>query len=326
MPAAAAPRPPRHVLVSSASRKVPLLRAVIDAARRVDPAMRVLAGDRDPGALTKFVADGFLTLPPTHAAHAEELRALCRAHGIGIVIPTRDGELAFWATHAAAFAHDGIKIIVSDPEAVAISVDKLRFARHGQSAGLPVIPTWEQPQGAGRFVVKERQGAGSRSIGLDLDAEAARVHARALAEPVFQPHVRGTEVSVDAWLDQGHRVKGLVLRTRDLVVDGESVVTTTFRDQALEAVCRRALESLPLRGPVVLQLMLDAVRRPHLIELNARFGGASTAGIAAGLDVWYWSLREALGADLDRHPFRRAPEEVRQVRVATDLHIHGHDL
>ncbi len=312
----------RNVLISSAARKIPLVRSVMDAARRLDPAIRVLAGDLDAHALARFVADGFVQLPRTEHSNVPEILALCRAHGVGTIIPTRDGELPFWAASAPIFQASGIEVVVSAPAAVAVCVDKLRFAGHGASVGLPLIAAWLQPQGGGPFVVKERFGAGSRSLGLNLDADAARAHARALSAPIFQPFVQGTEISADAWIDRAHQVKGLVLRTRDEVFQGESAVTTTFRDAALEAVCRQVLASLALHGPVVLQLLRDPHGQAHIIELNARFGGASTASIAAGLDTWFWTLAQADGRNLDDTPFHRIDGEVRQIRVPSDLHLH----
>lgn len=313
---------PRHVLVSSASGKIPLIRAVINAARKVHPVTRVFAGDLDATALGRYVADEFLVLPRTEDTNLETIRNLCLRHGIGVIIPTRDGELDFWARYAGHFAAADIEVIVSSPEAIALSLDKLRFAAHGEKNHLPIIPAWRQPQGSGPFVVKERYGAGSRSIGLNLAPSAALDHAAQLADPIVQPFVQGEEISVDAWIDRKHRVKGLVMRTRDQVRNGESVVTTTFRDDLLETACREVLESMPLRGPVVLQLIRDTQGRPHVIELNARFGGASTTAIAAGLDIWFWCLLEANGGDAEAQPFHRIPGEVRQVRVPADIYVH----
>lgn len=288
--------------------------------------MKVIAGDIDRGATARYVADYFELMPPTVDGERDAILQMCQRLGVSVVVPTRDGELAFWARHAEWFRAEGVHVIVSEPEAVAVSVDKLEFARHGTERGLPMIPTSTLPEGRGRFVVKERYGAGSRLIGIDLDKEAAVAHAASLTHPVFQPFIRGKEVSVDAWIDRNHRVKGVVLRTRDRVVDGESVVTTTFRDPDLEALCRRVFESMCLRGPVVLQLLLDAENRPHVIELNARFGGASTAAIAAGLDSWHWSLAETDGVEAEELPFRRIPGEIRQIRLPSDVIVHDPDL
>ena len=69
-----------------------------------------------------------------------------------------------------------------------------------------------------------------------------------------------------------------------------------------------------------MQAFIDVNRRIHIIECNARVGGASTVSIAAGLDIFYWSLLEADGANLHEQPFTRIIGEVRQIRVAEDVY------
>lgn len=312
-----------HLLVTSASRKTPLLRAAVAAARKLSPGMRVLAGDLDPDAPAQYAADGFWVMPRSEDAALDALIAGCRERGISFVLPTRDGELVFWARHKARFASEGIAVLVSPEESVRRCLDKLDFARFGQERGLPFIPAYEglEDAGPGPYAVKERFGAGSRAIGLGLDAASAREHPKGLTAPIFQPFIEGAEISVDAWLDRNHRVKGLVLRHRDRVVDGESQVTTSFRDAAIEQAARMALEALQLSGPVVMQILIDSAGKPHIIECNSRFGGASTAGIAAGLDSLYWSLAEAAGKDVAALPFARIPGEIRQVRLPADTHF-----
>jgi carbamoyl-phosphate synthase large subunit len=174
--------------------------------------------------------------------------------------------------------------------------------------------------------VKERFGAGSRAIGLDLDRAQAVAHAATLEAPLFQPFVPGREMSVDGWLDRDGQLKGLVLRWRDVVVNGESQITTTFRDAALEAQAAAVLGRLGLRGPVVMQAIVDGAGEMHVIECNPRFGGASTASIAAGLDSLRWSLLEAAGARIGDYPFLRATGEVRQVRAPADTYVYDSGL
>jgi len=311
------------LLITSASRKVPLVEAAKAAAAKLHPEIKVIAGDRDPAALTRFVADDFWEMPPTAADHVDALLAGCQARGIKAVLPTRDGELAFWAEHRDVFAGAGIDVIVSAPEAIRRCLDKLAFAAFGEAEGLAFIPARLDPGelDATRFVVKERYGAGSRSIGLDLDEAAALRHGEALDAPIYQPFVEGEEISIDAWIDRAGQVKGLVPRRRDQVVNGESQVTTTFRDAAIEAAALRALERLDLRGPVVMQALIDGDRGFHVIECNSRFGGASTAAITAGLDTLYWSLIEAFGGDAGELPFIRRQGEIRQIRIPRDTHV-----
>ena len=315
-----------HVLVTSLAGKAPLLRAVRAAARRLHYATRVIGADLNPQALARPLADDFWPLPALRDEILPELLAGLKQRGIAYLIPTRDGELAFWSRHRAALADAGVAVLVSAPEAVQRCLDKLEFAAFGQLHGLPVIATARDPdalterqvQPPTAFVVKERHGAGSLSLGLNLPLPAALAHARTLREPVFQPFISGREISVDGYVDRTGRVHGLVARTRDVVVRGESQVTTTLPDAALLARLRPLVETLGLYGPFVLQALLTDGGGLHLIECNCRFGGASTLGIAAGVDSFYWFLREAGGADLQAFPFAPAGGPLRQVRVAAD--------
>ena len=315
-----------HVLVTSLAAKASLLRAVQAAARRLHYATRVIGADLNPQALARPLADDFWPMPPLRDEALPELLAGLQQRNIAYLIPTRDGELAFWARHRAALAEAGVAVLVSAPEAVQRCLDKLEFAAFGRQHGLPVIATARdidalterQPQPPTAFVVKERHGAGSLSLGLNLPAAAALAHARTLQEPVFQPFIQGREISVDGYVDRAGRVHGLVARTRDVVVRGESQVTTTLPGTTLLARLRPIIEKLGLYGPFVLQALLTDDVGLNLIECNCRFGGASTLGIAAGVDSFYWFLQEAGGTDLQALPFAPAAAPLRQVRLAAD--------
>jgi carbamoyl-phosphate synthase large subunit len=315
------------VLVSSASRKIPLVRAMQQAARKLHPKAKVIAGDFSAAALSAHVADDFWCMPPTEDAHLADIIQGCKERGITVVLPTRDGELPFWAKHALTFTEAGIAVIVSPAASISLCVDKLAFADFGKTHALPFITTAgdiDTVTGA-TYVVKERFGAGARAIGLNLEKEAARAHAKTLKEPIVQPYVAGTEISIDAWLDKAHQVKGLVLRRRESLLNGESQVTTTFRDATIDALATQVLQALKLSGPVVLQAMITEGNQLQFIECNPRFGGASTTSIAAGLDSFYWSLLEAHGADVSSYVFARIPGEIRQVRVPSDLYFNVND-
>jgi len=313
------------ILISSSSSKVPLVRAVQSASRKLSQPLQVLAGDSNPDVVTRYVADSFWNLPTTVDDQLAAILDGCRERAVAVIIPTRDGELAFWARHQAVLEESGIRVIVSGLAAVELCLDKLAFARFGSRRNFPFIPACEDPNGldADRFVVKERFGAGGRRIGINLDRQAAVIHAKGLQNPIFQPFIEGTEISIDAWLDRQHAVKGLVLRRREVVANGESSITATFRDSVIGGHAACVLEALGLTGPAVMQALIDSDGRLHIMECNPRFGGASTAGIAAGLDPFYWSLVEASGVDVSACPFQRISGEVRQVRVPTDIHLYG---
>ena len=328
--APAAPKAPGHVLISSVAAKVPLVHAVRAAAKRLHPDIKIVGGDMNPACLARHFTDGFWQMPTTTNEHLADIIRYCQEQGIGHIIPTRDGELAFWSRHQAALAEAGIAVLVSAPEALHRCLDKLEFSAFGQQAGLPVIPASlhleahylfgnQEADIANSFVVKERYGAGSLSLGLNLSEAAALAHAQTLDEPIFQPFIHGQEISVDAYVDRQGNVRGLVPRTRDVIVRGESQVTTTIDDPVLVARLTPIVEKLGLYGPLVLQALLTADGDLHIIECNCRFGGASTLGVAAGVDSFFWFLQEAAGADLDQFPYQSPGGPLRQVRAATDV-------
>ncbi len=308
------------VLVTSASAKVPLLaamRAALDDVGAEGAALH--AGDLDAHAIARHFADCFWAMPRLDELPVEDVIAYCDRHGVGLVIPTRDGELPYWATHRDALTAAGIDVLVSSAQAVTSCLDKLRFARVLRAAGEPAIATAAKLDEleAERYVVKERFGAGAARIGLDLDRDSAEAHAAALDDPVFQPYVTGSEYSVDLYVAREGALQGVVARHREVVQHGESQVTATVRDPALESLGKRLAELLGLRGHAVIQVLRDGAQ-DHVVECNPRFGGASTLGLAVGLQTFVWAYLEAQGEPLVSRPFQRLAGERRQVRFAAD--------
>lgn len=309
------------VLISSLSKKAPLVEAVRSGAKKIGCLEVIHGGDVDPYCVARCAVDFFWEMPPVEQLTREILRDYCRHHSIAAIIPTRDGELEFYARHREWFAENGIGVMISDIEAIRICIDKLHFAEWLSEGDFPAIPTSTSIKAipeSPRYVVKECYGAGSRSIGLNLTQEDAEKHAKNLDHPIFQPYIAGLEYSVDVYRDISGNVKGCVARRRDRIVNGESQITTTERKIALESLCKRIANEMDLYGHAVFQVIESTDHSFHIVECNPRFGGASTASIAAGLDTFYWFFLECCKENLDRYPFERCRGEVRQIRYAAD--------
>jgi carbamoyl-phosphate synthase large subunit len=311
------------ILITSSSRKAPLIKAVQNAIKKIDSRGVVWAGDLSRSVITAHVADNFWEMPPASDEFLENIIEGCKDREITLILPTRDGELMFWSKNSPLFENAGIKVILSKSDSIMRCIDKLAFAKFGQEMGFPFIETSKDINDLDcyRYVVKERFGAGARAIGVDLEKDKAMLHAKNLMDPIFQPYIKGDEISIDAWLSDEYCVKGLVMRRRELLLNGESQVTTTFRNNNFEKLITKILGSLKLVGPVVMQAFITDSNKLQVIECNARFGGASTASIAAGLDSIYWSILQSQGENLDDYLFCRSTNEIRQIRVPSDIHI-----
>ena len=311
------------ILITSSSRKIPLIRAVKLAALKVNPKSVIIAGDSIDAVISKSYMDNFWLMPESLDKNLKLLIDGCIDRKINIIIPTRDGELFFWSKNLKKFRDVGIQIIVSSFEAIKICLDKQLFFEFGNNNNLPFITTSlsiDKLSSIRSLVVKERHGSSSKEIGINLDFMAAKRYAKNLNEPIFQPYVVGEEFSADAWVDNDNLVKGIVLRKRMLVENGESVITETFQDKAIELLIEKVLFLLKLKGPVMIQGIIDDQMMIHIIECNARFGGASTCSISAGLDSFYWSILEAYGYDLAQYPFAQDFNTIRQIRIPFDIY------
>lgn len=311
----------KAVLITSVSSKVPLIKCVKRAIEKLEQPVKIIGADANPNAIGQFFTDDFWVMPRLDKLAFEELLAFCLDRRVAWIVPSRDGELPFFAKHKQALQSNGIHVMVSEPKAVEICLDKLTFYSFGVEKGFPVIATSLSIDGVSgsSYVVKERFGSGSRLVGLDLDDSNARKHALQLAHPVYQPYIEGTEVSVDVYISRSGACKGAVVRTRDVVVDGESKISTTVHHEPLELACVRFAEQLGLYGHALFQAILDHEGNFQFVECNCRVGGASHLSIRAGLDSLYWFFLESSNVDLACVPFVRHEGQLKLVRYANDL-------
>jgi RimJ/RimL family protein N-acetyltransferase len=308
------------VLISSISKKMPLIEAVRHATNKLGKFQTIHGYDSDAFCLGQYGVDQFWHSSLLNEMEPEQIIAYCQQNRITAIIPTRDADLEFYAYHSSLFHKWGIQPMVSPLETIFTCSDKKKFAEVLLKDRFPVIPTFLSPDNleASSYVVKERKGAGSQLLGLDLTREEALRQSCHLKEPIFQPYIKGQEWSVDVYRSFKGDVKRSVARQRNTVVNGESQVTTTVHYPKLEHLCQEMAEKLNIRGPAVFQVIENGNGNFHVIECNPRFGGASTASIAVGWDVFFWFFVECLSLSIHDYPFLRHKGEIRQIRYLTD--------
>jgi carbamoyl-phosphate synthase large subunit len=318
-----------NLLVTSSSKKTPLIRALQQAGRNLDGEIKVIAGDISRNVVSRFVADSFWEMPSLKESNVEEIIRYCHKAMIKLIIPTRDGELEYWAKNENQFSDNGISVLISSLETVRICLDKLAFYEFAIEHGFKAIPSTcnsEFLSDESLYVVKERYGAGSKSIGISLTYEEALKHSSALEEPMFQPLVVGREISADVWIIPGY-YESVVLRYRTLVVDGESQITQIFREAAIEELLLNFVRKLKIIGVAVIQAILDDFGDLHIIECNPRIGGASTASNAAGSRAFTKMIQYYLLGENDGHMGKtQRIQELVQIRTAIDEYSYDIDI
>ena len=223
------------------------------------------------------------------------------AEGIEVLIPGLDPELPVLAGMRDELADLGCTVIVSDPDVIAVSDDKLATAEWSSSLGLPFVATRALPDAQDHadeldypVIVKPRRGSSSFGIRLAHDAASLRNEARddqMVVQPFLPPRDRSLALMDDtgapANLDQLHEVSaqyvvgasGRILGTfvslnrlrLGIPVQIEPVVDAAWVDDGRSFV--EALVERGARGPINLQGRLDADGHVQFFELNARFTG-----------------------------------------------------
>ena len=290
----------KKLLVTSIGNKSALLAHLLDAIERVSSPITILTSDASSEVLCSKLAPSFVKSPlfqPTFRAEVAEF--IARA-GVNFILPTREQDQLLLQQMSNSGEIPGIAVLASPLQTLKLFGDKMHSEVFLRNLGFPTIPTFTDLDSvlSTQLVVKERFGAGSIGTRVEVSRAEAAEHAPLLENPVFQPYIRGPEFTVDAYYSSQGDLKGLSVRSRDLVIRGESYVTTVTTDKDLNEfairVATRLSETTRIFGPICFQFIV-AENGPMIIEVNPRFGGASGASILAGLDSLSWLLGEASG-------------------------------
>ncbi len=315
---------PGNILVTSISKKVPLVSAVRVAVSKYRSNFKIFGADSNTNIVGKHFVDEYWQMPLIKDLTPDACIAFCKKNNITAVIPTRDGELSFFAGLKNELAENGIAVMISDAKSINVSIDKLKFHYHCVDSSVNAVQTEKNIEfiKSNEYVVKEQFGAGSLSIGLRLSKEQAIAHAEKLRHPVYQPFIEGDEFSIDVYVQKNKQVKGIVIRKRELIENGESQITYNVKNPQLKDCCLSFVKSLNFYGHIVLQAIVDKQGNPWLIECNTRFGGASTFSVQCGLDSFYWFLLESNGVDITSYPFTYDEDRMyKQIRYMADKFI-----
>lgn len=296
-----------NVLITSASRKVSLVRAFQSALTRRGGGC-VIAVDISPFAPALYVADRYFLVPrSTQPDLIGALARLCEREQVGLLVPTRDEELPLFAEARDRFERIGVRVLVPASETVRQCQDKCAFLdfcrRH--NFGVPRTFTGDEwREAVFPLFVKPRFGKGARGARRIINETELRHALEAPDEWIVQECVTAPEYTVDLLADFQGRVISAVPRLRQFVLAGESYVSRTVNEPTLVEEAARLATELGLVGHNTIQCFWDG-KQMKFIEVNPRFGGAAALGMAAGADTPFMLLQllegEAVPSRLGRY-------------------------
>jgi carbamoyl-phosphate synthase large subunit len=315
------------VLLSPLGAKRTLLRA-FDAAAEHE--VKVYGADRDLNVPALIGRTQALQTPAWADFNwADRFLGLCRDNKITLVVSVADRELNALDVIAIDLTALGVKTLLPTiPGALAICQDKRLFVQWCSEKGFPT-PRTSPTEGAlsviansAQFPLFARPAIGQSSLGTMVvkTPEMMAALEPMADELIIQEMVSDPEYSIDVLSSFEGNALQAVVRRRWVVRGGESTTTQVVQCPELEALALKVCDGLGLVGHSVVQAFWSERNGPRLIEVNPRFGGASTLSIRAGLD----SPRRIIGMLRgDPDAYRNRPIQIGLImhRVAEDIFV-----
>lgn len=289
-----------NVLVTSAGRRVQLVRFFQRAISRRHLPGRVLVIDADPEwSAAARIADASFRSPHVAAPEYERfLLDLVERESISLIVPTIDTELLRLSEARRSLTQLGCHVAVSDPELIATCRDKRRSDRWFRGMGFETPEIYDRANLRFPCFVKPIDGSLSRgaravltpgALSPDQLSDNTLLFMELFGAPEFD------EYTVDAYYDRHGELKCLVPRKRVEVRGGEISKGVALRGATYDFL-RGRLGPIPgARGCLTFQFFASkTAARWVAIELNPRFGGGYPLSYAAGANYPDWLIREYL--------------------------------
>ncbi|MCD6326110.1 ATP-grasp domain-containing protein [bacterium] len=291
-----------NILILSANWRADLVRAFQKALARRGGG-KVIAADMSALSAALFAGDEYEVVPALNSpGFIDHLLGICTRRDISAIIPSIDKDLPVLAAATERLMAAGIRPVVSDPDAIGICDDKLRTYQYFVERRFPTPTSWlpseffaSEPRPDWPILIKPRRGIGGKGVHRINSAEELDFWLKRVPDPILQEFLPGIEYSFDTLSDFNGKALSVVPRERLYVRDGEVFkARTVLNEQFIELVASVA-EALGLRGPAVIQGILDGQGDLKLTEINPRFGSGILLAIAAGADQAFDLVRLVQG-------------------------------
>ena len=286
-----------NILISSAGRRVELVRSFQQDLKGVFPDAKVFATDMRPMLSAACQAsDEYWAVPRvTDETYLDKLLDLCLNHNIGMVVPTIDTELKVLAKNRHRFECEGIHVIISSEALVADCRDKRRTADFFASIGVHSPRIYDKTQIT--FPCFAKPYDGSCSVGAEILWSEDQLSGKFLDDEkmMFMELVgdRYTEYSIDAYFSKKGFLKCMVPRERIEVRGGEVSKGVTRSNQVYEYLLPSCNKIAGARGCLTIQLFADLENNGFFgFEINPRFGGGFPLAYSAGAHYPSWLISE----------------------------------
>ncbi len=319
-----------NILISSAGRRVSLVRAFQKELKKIYPEGKVYASDADPqlsGACQ--IADGYFKVPlVTHPGYLDSLIQQCKTRDIKLLVPTIDAELLPMAKNKTLLEENGIKAVIASEEFVGKCRNKREIHIFFESNGVAIAKEYTKDEYELPLFIKPIDG--SRSIDTYLvrkKEELTEYHFNneKLMFLEYLDHDLYDEFTCDLYYGKDYRLKCIVPRKRLEVRDGEVYKALTVDNYLIPYIKEKLSYIEGAVGCLTSQFFKHkSGSKIYGIEINPRFGGGFPLSYLSGANYPKWIIQEfLLNAEIEEN-FDTWEKDLLMIRYDDEILVHGY--
>lgn len=251
---------------------------------------------------------------------------ICKSENISLVVSLFDIDLPYLAKSKDKFDELGICLVVSDKEVIDIANDKWSTYNFLIKNKLPTPQTYKsllsfkdavaKKEIGFPVVIKPRWGMGSLSVykaenmedvtffitycQRAIQSSYLNILSTQLDESVLvQQYITGKEFGVDVFNDLNSKRLVTVAKEKIAMRSGETDAAIVVDNPLIQSIANNLGDKLGHIGNLDIDILLDDLGNPYILEFNARFGGGYPFSHLAGVDFPSLLIQMAQGVDLD---------------------------
>ncbi|WP_111682657.1 ATP-grasp domain-containing protein [Winogradskyella tangerina] len=320
-----------NILITSAGRRVSLIRAFQKELKTIFPEAKVFASDSEPVlSAACHVADAYFDVPRLdNHQYINSLLKLCDDHDIGLIIPTIDTELLSLSKHKAQFEAIGVQIVISKVSFIKKCRDKRAIHEFFETHNIAVAKEYSKSNYQLPLFIKPVDG--SRSVDtyiVESEEDLTDYHFSndKLMFLDYLDHNDYDEFTCDLYYSKEGDLKCAVPRKRLEVRDGEVYKALTKRNGLVDFITKNLKRIEGAVGCLTLQLFIHKsdASKIYGIEVNPRFGGGFPLSYLAGANFPKWIIEEYLLSKSIEDKFDVWESDLLMIRYDDEILVHGY--
>lgn len=319
-----------NILITSAGRRVSLIRSFQKELKSIYPEAKVFASDLNPIlSAACHVADACFEVPKLdNPAYIEALLHICKTNSITLVIPTIDTELIVLAKNKSHFNDHGITIVISSKSFVEKCRNKRVIHDFFESQGIRIAKEYAKDHYNLPLFIKPMDGSRSVDtfkIKTEDDFKDFHFTNEKLMFLEYIDHNIYSEYTCDLYYSKTNDLKCVVPRQRLEVRDGEVYKAVTRSNNLVNYIKKHLNHIDGAVGCLTVQFFMHDEDDTKIvgIEINPRFGGGYPLSYLSGANFTKWLIDEYMLGKTLEDQFNSWESDLLMIRYDDEILVHG---